>query len=292
MKDLDWKILVTLYQNKNITKTANLYFLSQPTLTKRIQLIEKELETQLIIRNNKGITFTQKGEMVVKYGERILNLLDEMHENLSKSDQWDVGTVKIGISGSIANYVIPGFFTEFSNQHPKLQAEINDLISDDTIKLVTEKKLDFGFICSEIYSTHIAKFLIRKELCYLVSKEPIRLEDLPHTPRIFIRQNEYSTTLVQNWWNEHFSDPPEFAFKARSGDIAVQMIEKGLCFGLIYFRGKDYFASRGLYYEPLYFLDGMPLTRNCWLIYNRSRENDPLVVNFMKAVKSCDFSRF
>jgi len=292
MRDIDWKILTTLYKNQNITKTANAFFISQPTLTKRLQQIEHELGAQLIVRNNKGISFTTKGELVVKCAERIQQLTDELQGKLSESGQWDIGTLKIGISGSIANYVIPGFFTGFTSRHPKLKAEITDYISGDTVDLITKKKLDIGFICSEVYSSYIAKHLLRKEPCYLVSKKPIKLSELPGIPRTYINQNEYSKNIVQNWWDERYSIPPEFGFKAHSGNIAVQMIENGLCYGLIFFRGQRYFEERNLYSEALYFLDRTPVYRNCWLIYHRDREHDPLIQNFLKEIKECDFSNF
>lgn len=290
MKDSDWKILTILSQTQNITRTAELLFLTQPTLTKRLKQIEEELGTQLIIRGTKGITLTPKGITAAAYGQKILELIDEMKLQLTESRQWDEGTLRIGISGSIANYVMPGFFADFSQKHPKLRTEITDYISEDTIQLVQGKKLDFGFICTEVYSSNIAKYLLRTEPCYVVSKNPVSLEDLPSLPRIFVKQNTYSNELAQNWWNERYSAPPLFGFKAGNGEIAVQMIQRGLCYGLIYYRGKDYFKEHGLYAKPLYYLDGTPLARNCFLIYHRSREQDSLIQNFMNEIKNYDFS--
>ena len=42
MRDFDWQIPVTLHKTHNISKTAELLYVSQPTLTKRIQVIEDE----------------------------------------------------------------------------------------------------------------------------------------------------------------------------------------------------------------------------------------------------------
>ena len=51
MRDYDWQILVTLHSTQSITKTAELLFISQPALTKRIQAIETELGVPLLIRS-------------------------------------------------------------------------------------------------------------------------------------------------------------------------------------------------------------------------------------------------
>ena len=49
MKDSDWRILCELYQTPNITKVAEKLFMTQPTLTKRLQYIEEEFQTRIEI---------------------------------------------------------------------------------------------------------------------------------------------------------------------------------------------------------------------------------------------------
>ena len=54
MEERDWQIIKTLYEQKNITKTARVLYMSQPTLTARIKQIEESLGTKLLYRGNKG----------------------------------------------------------------------------------------------------------------------------------------------------------------------------------------------------------------------------------------------
>jgi len=42
MKDSDWEILYELHRNPNMTKVANLLYITQPSLTKRLQHMEAE----------------------------------------------------------------------------------------------------------------------------------------------------------------------------------------------------------------------------------------------------------
>ena len=59
------KQLLDLYKTKNITRVAHLHYLSQPAMTKRIRRIEEELGSELILRSQKGITFTPAGELAM-----------------------------------------------------------------------------------------------------------------------------------------------------------------------------------------------------------------------------------
>lgn len=82
MEERDWQIIKTLYEQKNITKTARVLYMSQPTLTARIKQIEESLGTKLLYRGNKGITFTETGEYTVKFAEHILGEMQELRKLL------------------------------------------------------------------------------------------------------------------------------------------------------------------------------------------------------------------
>ena len=47
MKDSDWEILYALYKKPNITKVANMLYMTQPSLTKRLQQMEKEFDVEI-----------------------------------------------------------------------------------------------------------------------------------------------------------------------------------------------------------------------------------------------------
>lgn len=61
MKDTDWEILCELYKNPNMTKVANLLYITQPSLTKRIQHMEEEFQVTIVNRTTKGLEFTKEG---------------------------------------------------------------------------------------------------------------------------------------------------------------------------------------------------------------------------------------
>lgn len=54
MNERDWHILKVLHEHRNITKTAQSLYISQPSLTKRIQQIEKEFNLKIVERGTRG----------------------------------------------------------------------------------------------------------------------------------------------------------------------------------------------------------------------------------------------
>lgn len=104
MEERDWQIIKTLYEQKNITKTARVLYMSQPTLTARIKQIEESLGTKLLYRGNKGITFTETGEYTVKFAEHILGEMQELRETITNMQEDVAGTLRIAAPSILARY--------------------------------------------------------------------------------------------------------------------------------------------------------------------------------------------
>ena len=80
MEDWDWRILQVLHEQKNITKTAQALFMSQPALTARLQHIEKEFGIKIVVRTSKGVQFTPQGEYLARSSEEVLQKIRDIRE--------------------------------------------------------------------------------------------------------------------------------------------------------------------------------------------------------------------
>ena len=56
MKEIDWKILIVLYEKKSMTKAAEALFMTQSALTKRVRSIENEWNEEVVHRTSQGVT--------------------------------------------------------------------------------------------------------------------------------------------------------------------------------------------------------------------------------------------
>ena len=71
------RIFKAVATEKNFTKAADLLYLSQPSLSKQIQTLEKNLDISLLNRENNKIYLTENGTVFLQYSERILALCEE-----------------------------------------------------------------------------------------------------------------------------------------------------------------------------------------------------------------------
>ncbi|AZZ61064.1 LysR family transcriptional regulator [Oenococcus sp. UCMA 16435] len=138
------KTFVTLAKGKNYTQAADLLYISQSSLTKRIQKIEKQLGVNLFNRNTKSVELSKYGYIYLEYAEKILQLEQEC---LKKIDQAVVheNSLIIGSIPSIGQY---GISKEITNFIKDTGAEIKIITepSGKLEKLLHSNQCDFAFI--------------------------------------------------------------------------------------------------------------------------------------------------
>ena len=98
------RILKAIATEKNFTRAAASLYISQPSLSKQIKILEENLDTILINREKNNISLTESGRIFLQYSERILILCEESCRALidlkkrrprkfksrSKSNYWDL----------------------------------------------------------------------------------------------------------------------------------------------------------------------------------------------------------
>ena len=285
MRDFDWQILVTLHKTHNISKTAELLYVSQPTLTKRIQVIEDELGIPLIVRSRKGSVFTAEGERIAQKAESIVAAIQEIKEDVAKRNKGAKGVLRLGVPYSYVRYVLPALLAEYVKTHPGVEFDVITGLSDELTRRVEDDTLDLTFARYNAFDTHLERIKVSEDQVYAVYNRPFTIEELPNLPFIEFSKNPMILSLIQRWWNENFTTPRTLRFKVPTGDC---------CFtdGYGIFPDPKYFMfEKGLYSQPLTFADGASVTRLTWLLYEKTSLKNPLVSDFVDFIQSINVNQ-
>lgn len=282
MRDFDWNILSTLYKTKNITKAAELLYITQPTLTRRLQQIEDELGAVLILRTNKGVTFTPEGEYAARKASEILNAINSIKSTISQSRGELNGTLRLGAPNSFVHFVIPNLIEQFSTLYPNIEINLHTDLSHELLKYVEKQELNVSFVRGEI-DTSLEKKLLSRDQIYIISKQPVVLSELPSLPQIVYTKETSIVKASKRWWQERFSEPPKIRFRVHTGDACIQLVKKGLGYG-IFSDGRYFNPEDGLYSLPLEYLDGSKFRRDSWMVYNKADLQNPIVAQFTQFV--------
>ncbi len=284
MKESDWAILDMLYREPNITKAAELLFMTQPSLTKRLQQIENEFYTAIAIRNPKGIVLTPQGEYLAKKAGEMLKQFKDIRQQVMEMNDGNNGTLKIGVTNSYGRFRLPSLLNQYKTMYSNLQFTIVSGLSSDILRMVHLKELYVGFIRGDHAFTGI-KHLMSVDPCYIVYKKEFHFEDLPYIPRIEYQLDPLTVKLLDHWWYEHFTVPPLKGMVVNHGDTCREMIANGMGYGI--FLVPEFIEGPvGLYQQLMYTKQNEPLTRNTWMVYDSDSYKIPFVKNFVDFVQS------
>ena len=183
------RILKAIATEKNFTKAASLLYISQPSLSKQIKLLEKNLDTILINRERKNISLTESGKIFLQYANRILILCEESCRSLIDLKNGDRGNLTVGASQTIGTYLMPRILALFAQNYPqidlKVQVDSTRTIATSIIKREIDVALVGGEISNELKKKLTIQPFVSDELCLIVSnshplaiKKKIQKEDL------------------------------------------------------------------------------------------------------------------
>jgi DNA-binding transcriptional LysR family regulator len=279
MKDQDWLILSIMNKNNSLTKAADALFMSQPALSKRLYLIEKELGVTIVQRTSQGIIFTPEGELLVQKAEEHLKWMNKLQSQLKSVKNTEKTTFKIGMSHSIIRFYFPQIQKNYEKIQKDVKFDISYFKSSEVVKLVENNKIDIGLIRgNHAYTGN--KYLFALDYGYVISSQPISMEGLPKITEIDYERDPSLYKLINKWWNQNFSEPSCNKTIVPNVDISREMVLKGLGFS-INFTPNNFYNNTQLFSMPMYWKDGNPVHHPSWIVCNPENEKIPAIKSFI-----------
>lgn len=264
MDEKDWKILQTIYKERNMTKAAEQLYISQPSLTYRIQQLEKEFGVKILSRRKRGVDFTTEGEFLVQYANEMIRQLRETKDFLNNLEGKIKGTLRLGVSQTYARYELPGILAEFLTNYPEVDLQLKTGFSYEVIQMLQKEEANIGIV-RDPYDWKGQKVLIEEEDIFLVSANEIELEQLPVLPRIEYTTDPSLKNTIDQWWKETFDVPPNITMEVDLIDTCREMVAKGL--GYAFLPGICLKGNNDLKTNKLRLRD-KTLQRQTWLVFN------------------------
>lgn len=180
-----------IVNTKSISKTAELLFLTQPTVSHRLKILESELNVKLIMREkgHKGITLTNKGEEFIPIAQRWLSLWKETQ---ALQDQKEKQFLTIGSTDSLNGSLLSPFYRSILMEEPCFDLRIRTHQSDEIYDLLSAYKIDIGFVYHHLSYKNVVAQELFSEKMYLVQspdtaiqKKEIHTDELDPEKELF-----------------------------------------------------------------------------------------------------------
>ena len=122
-------------------------FVSQSTLSKQIQSLERHVGGHLFERGRHGAKLTPLGGILLKEADRLLKLSDEVDSKLKRAKSGTAGHLDMGF-GLTTLEVAPRLIAAFRKKVPDCEITLNDMPSSEQQSKLRDRTLDLGF-CRE-----------------------------------------------------------------------------------------------------------------------------------------------
>jgi DNA-binding transcriptional LysR family regulator len=118
------KVFRAVAEHLSFRKAGEQLYLTQPAVTLQIKALEEELATKLFERSASGVTLSDAGKTLLTYAERLQELAEQAENELASMKGQAAGSLVLGASTTIAQYVIPKYLAGFSRRFPGVQLQV------------------------------------------------------------------------------------------------------------------------------------------------------------------------
>ena len=170
MDDHKLRVFCTVAETKSFSKASSIIHLSQPAVSLQVQALEEIYETKLFDRSNNTVVLTSAGQLLYKYSKEILALYANTEKELGKLTGLVKGSLTIGASSTIANYLLPCVIADFHKIHPKTR--INMLVGNSrrVVEMLNSGVIDLGLVEGDVTRQKISvEKLVQDELILVMS---------------------------------------------------------------------------------------------------------------------------
>lgn len=281
MDEKDFTLLRVLDETRNITRAADKLYMTQSALSKRIKAIEEELNVELMIRSRQGIRFTPAGEKVLEYSVAAEKEMNELRRSLNIDRDEVCGTLRAGISINYALYRLPDVLMDYHKKYPQVQLDIITGHSRHLYRKMVDNTLDIAVLRGE-YHWDAPQFLLSQESICLIYAKEFEGKSLSDYLYISHQTDTAQEMMTARWLRENHLDPGTHRVQVDSVTTCVEMIKRGLGWGLLPEIALDNFDG---VVRPCTFENGEPYMRRTHIFCQRDALKLPQVKLFMDAMK-------
>ncbi|MBK7725000.1 MAG: LysR family transcriptional regulator [Dehalococcoidia bacterium] len=125
---------IQVAHHRSFSRAAEALFLTQPSVTARIQSLEREIGERLFERTGRSVTLTDAGHAFMPHAQRALTAVQEGTDAIEAVRHGDIGSIRIGASSSIATYVLPTVLKHFRETRPRVHVHMTTGQTEDQME--------------------------------------------------------------------------------------------------------------------------------------------------------------
>jgi len=206
------KAFIAVAQLRSFSAAATKLFLTQPAVSKRINLLEQQLDARLFDRIGRQVTLTEAGRTLLPKANSILQDITEAMQEISDLQGQVRGKLKLVTSHHIGLHRLPDILRTYAMNHPEVEIDIQFKDSEDAYHSVLSGEFDLGLvtrvtdtdcrICSETV-WHDKLIFVAAQNHPLSQQSSVTLLDISKYPALLPEKKFLTSRIVEELFQQH-----------------------------------------------------------------------------------------
>ncbi|MBM3796161.1 MAG: LysR family transcriptional regulator [Acidobacteria bacterium] len=273
---------------KSFSKAAQTCFRTQPAISAQVRQLEQELNSALFDRLGTRIALTPAGRIFADYAFQILELRKQAQDAINELERAPRGELVIAANEATCIYVLPRVFSQYKENFPKVQLQVERSYGTRIVDAVVENQADFGITQLPVADKRLQVVRVFADEIKLVapvghplaSRESVSARELVSFPLLLPKSGTTRTRL--NEWLDTLEQDLNVSMELD----ATEMIKRFVLAGL----GLSFLASAHFQEEvDSGKLAGISLgpermTRSVGLIYRKDKALSKAALGFVQVI--------
>jgi DNA-binding transcriptional LysR family regulator len=219
---------------RSFSRAAEALFLTQPSVTARIQTLEREIGERLFERSGRTVSLTDAGRAFMPHAQRAVTAVQEGSDAIDAVRHGEVGSLRLAAASSVGTYVLPAILRRYYDARPQVHVRLSTGATEEVIEHVLDGQVHVA-LCrltrhpdvesARLYSDDLA--LVVPPEHPFVARRRVRLADAARERFLFFERGSSYHTMVYSLFLA-IGAVPEAAMEIDSIETTKHMIEAGL----------------------------------------------------------------
>lgn len=234
------RIFLSVVEKKSFSRAAEEHHLSQPGVSLTIRNLEEVFQVQLLHRSPKYVELTRAGEILYQHGKEILRHYEDAKEEIYLLKNVVMGSLKIGASFTVGEYLVPGILARFMAKYPSVESQVWIGNTEEVAEWVKNGQIHIGLVEGDVQSPDlkITPFMEDEMIIIMPGNHPlakeryIRWEELQNQIWVLREKGSGTRTYGDLVIEEHQLQPRKvYEFSSNQG--VKEGVIAGLGFSII-----------------------------------------------------------
>lgn len=229
------KYFAAVVEHGSFSKAASHIFVSQPTLSRTVKNLEKELNVALLERSTRRLILTDAGKLVYDQAKKIIGATNDINVLLDDLMDHPSGEIKIGIPPLIGTLFFPQIATKFKKLYPDVSLHLIEYGAKRIEHLIIENEIDVGIVVLPVNTKNFDVLPILKEefMVFTSTQHPLaqrELLDLAELTNenfmIFTKEFSLHNLIIEKCKSAGFY--PNIVYESSQWDLITELVYANL----------------------------------------------------------------